>query len=236
MMASMDRIRQYFPEFDENRIAQLSQLKDKVLEWNEKLNLISRPDAENLEERHLLSSLAIARFRKFPKGSRVMDVGTGGGFPGLPLAIVFPECKFLLVDSIGKKIAAVADMAQSLGLQNVETAHARVETIHRRFDFVTGRAVKALPEFLSWIIPHLKSGSEQGVHKGVIYLKGGDFHEECEPIGIKPDAIQSLFELYPDCPFFESKSVLHFSADTLLQSVFAKKILQEAQSRLPRKR
>lgn len=212
----MELIRKYFPEFSEQQFEQLAQLHELVLEWNAKLNLVSRSDAENLEERHFLSSLSIAKLVQFPAGSRIMDVGTGGGFPGLPLAIAFPECHFLLVDSIGKKIAAVADMVERLKLENVVAVQERVETINQKFDFITGRAVKALPQFMSWVKPRLKTGQERGVKKGVLYLKGGDLSDEIRELRTKPVKRIKLTQYYPGHEFFDTKYVLHFAADDLL--------------------
>ncbi len=220
---NMEFIQKYFPDFTTEQLALYSRLHDLVLEWNTKLNLVSKSDAENLEERHLLSSLAIAKMVQFPKGSRIMDVGTGGGFPGLPLAIAFPECHFLLVDSIGKKIAAVADMVEKLGLENVVAVQERVETINQKFDFITGRAVKPLPLFMSWVKPRLKTGQEGGFKKGVIYLKGGDLSEEIKALRVKPYRKISLTSYYPEHEFFETKHVLHFAADDLLPKPRKKK-------------
>ncbi len=231
----MQFIPKYFSELSSDQQQQLADLHSLLLEWNEKLNLVSRPDAENLEERHLLSSLAIAKFIQFPKGSRIMDVGTGGGLPGLPLAILYPECEFLLVDSIAKKIAAVNDMAERLGLKNVKAIQARAETIPQKFDFVTGRAVKALPLFMSWVIPSLKTGSENGVEKGVIYLKGGDLSDEFKALGAQPTAKASILDYYPGHDFFDTKYVLHFSAQSLLNTSLGKSLVKPSKSNSKKK-
>lgn len=223
----MQFIPTYFDHLSELQLSKLEALHGYLLEWNEKLNLVSRQDAENLEERHLLSSLAIAKYIQFPKGSRIMDVGTGGGLPGLPLAILFPECEFLLVDSIAKKIAAVNDMVSKLELDNVTAVQARVETLPNKFDFVTGRAVKALPLFMSWVIPKLKTGSEKGVKKGVIYLKGGELKGEFDELGTSPSSQVSLLDYYPGHAFFDTKYVLHFPTESLQATPLGKSLIKQ---------
>jgi len=221
-LLTMDLIRQYFPDFTDEQIALFARLQDEVRSWNDKLNLVSDADAEKLEERHLLSSLSVLKLVEFPRNSRIMDVGTGGGFPGLPLAIARPDCQFLLVDSIGKKIAAVNEMVEALGLENVQAIQTRVETIDRKFDFITGRAVKALPTFMGWVTPRLKSGQEHGIKKGVVYIKGGELDEEIAALGVPPIKTGDLLEYYPELPFYETKKVLHFAADALIEKLMPK--------------
>jgi len=218
----MELICRYFPEFTEEQIARFVRLQDEVRGWNDKLNLVSDADAEKLEERHLLSSLSVLKLVEFPQNSRIMDVGTGGGFPGLPLAIARPDCQFLLVDSIGKKIAAVKAMVEALGLENVQAMQTRVETIERKFDFITGRAVKALPTFMGWVTPRLKSGQEHGIKKGVVYIKGGELDEEIAALGVTPVKTGELLSFYPELPFYETKKVLHFAADELIAKLMPK--------------
>jgi 16S rRNA (guanine527-N7)-methyltransferase len=171
------------PEAARPRLAELAVLQR---EWNEKLNLVSRTDIENLERRHLAPSLAPLKFLQLAPGATVLDVGTGGGLPGLPLAICYPQAKFLLVDSIGKKIRAVTDMIQRLGLTNVEARPVRAETLTGHFDFVLGRAVTALPLFVSWIKPRLRPGAQHSLANGVLIWKGGDLSAEFADLGVEP--------------------------------------------------
>lgn len=174
-----DNLKLAFPELNDIQWAQFILWAELLREWNGKINLISRRDIEFLESRHLAHSLFFIRHSKIPTGARVLDVGTGGGLPGLPLAILFPDADFLLIDSVGKKLTAVRDLAEKLGLPNIETKQCRVEEIHReRFHFVLGRAVTSLDQFLPWVWPLIsrKTANENGGE--VFYWKGGNWKEE----------------------------------------------------------
>ncbi len=211
----MDFVPKYFPEFSEKQMKQLDQLLACVREWNGKINLISRKDTEHIEEHHILHSLGIVKAVKFPAGSRVMDVGTGGGFPGLVLAIVYPDCQFTLVDSIGKKIMAVKDMAQQIGLKHVTARQCRAEEVNGSFDFITGRAVTRLPEFIGWVRRKISPGTKEGISRGIVYLKGpNDIRKELEAMQVKPVSCHILSEFF-DEPFFAEKAVVHLASDTL---------------------
>lgn len=182
---------------------------EKLAEWNEKINLISRTDIENIPRRHILHSLAIAKVMQFEPNTRVLDVGTGGGFPGIPLAILFPDCKFHLVDAIGKKIMVVQDLIKQLGIENATAAHERADKVKGQFDFVVARAVTQLPKFMNWIRKKVKRSCINPLPNGVLYLKGGDLTEEFEGIKEDPEAhpIEHLFET-PD-PMWDEKYVIH---------------------------
>jgi len=171
-------INRYFPELSAAQERQFEQLEPLYREWNERINLVSRKDIDALAERHILHSLAIAKFHRFAPDTAILDVGTGGGFPGIPLAIFFPECRFTLVDAIGKKIKAVQAVADAVGLKNVTAIHTRCESMQQAFDFVVSRAVTDLPTFVGWVWRLIKVGANQGLPNGIIYLKGGDLQEE----------------------------------------------------------
>lgn len=182
-----------------------------IREWNEKINLISRKDIEYLEQRHLAHCLAITNHLKLMHGTRVMDVGTGGGFPGLIMAICYPQAHFTLIDSIGKKITVVQDLIGQLNLKNVEARQCRAESVNKQFDFITGRAVKNLPEYFSWIKSNLRKGQRNSIPNGVLYWKGGELEPELEAIGIRPRLTVDL-EKELGGEYFMQKYILHFDA------------------------
>lgn len=170
----MELIRKYFPDLSTTQVQQFAALEVLYPEWNSKINLISRKDIENLEEHHLLHSLAIAKVLTFRAGTEILDVGTGGGFPGIPLAILFPECKFTLIDSIGKKVRVAQDVAEKIGLQNTECIQERAEDEKRKFDFVVSRAVMPLPELVKLVRKNVHHEHRNAVPNGLIVLKGGN--------------------------------------------------------------
>jgi 16S rRNA (guanine527-N7)-methyltransferase len=203
----MDIILKYFPNLTEEQIELFQKLEPLYADWNSKINVISRKDFGEFYERHVLHSLGIAKFTKFVGGTKVLDVGTGGGFPGIPLAIMFPEVSFHLVDSIGKKIKVVSSVADSLGLKNVRVEQIRAEQLTEKYDFVVSRAVTQLPEFVSWIRKNISRKAINALPNGIIYLKGGDLSQEIKPFR-KSVFVQDLSE-YFDEEYFETKKVLH---------------------------
>lgn len=184
----MEILLKYFDEFNDNQLEQFRALQDLYTEWNQKINIISRKDIESLYERHILHSLAIAACVNFNKGAEVIDIGTGGGFPGIPLAIFFPEAEFLLSDSIGKKLKVVDAIAAAIGLKNVQTRHGRSEEIKdRKFDFAVSRAVAPLKDLWRWGKPLIRNGhASEEYGNGLICLKGGDLAQEFAESGVKP--------------------------------------------------
>lgn len=203
----MDIILKYFPDLSEKQIELFKQLEPLYADWNSQINVISRKDFSEFYERHVLHSLGIAKFTKFVSQTKVLDVGTGGGFPGIPLAILFPDVKFHLVDSIGKKIKVVNGVVGSLGLKNVRSEQIRAEQLKEKYDFVISRAVTRLPEFVPWIRKNISRKSFNALPNGVIYLKGGDLTEEIKPFG-RNVFVQDLEEYFEE-EFFETKKVLH---------------------------
>jgi len=205
----VERISHYFPTLSTLQVAQFSKLLNLYTIWNNQINVISRKDLDNFYERHVLHSLGIAKVYSFEPGTTVLDVGTGGGFPGIPLAILFPETTFVLVDSIGKKIKVVNEVASALGLTNVQAHHLRAEQVKGTFDFVISRAVTAMPVFVEWVKNKIKKGkASDGFSNGILYLKGGDLTEEFK-------GLPGKFKEYPlsnyfSEDFFETKKVIHW--------------------------
>jgi len=199
----------YLPEITPGKEAILKEFKSRFLEWNEKINLISRKDTESFEVRHVLHSLAIAKFIRFDAGARVLDLGTGGGFPGIPLAIFFPEVSFTLIDSIDKKTKAVKDIVESIGLQNVRVVRGRAEELHEEFDYVVSRAVAPMNDLVRWTRNQLKPGQKGSLPNGWVVLKGGDLKEELVEFR-KEVELQRLREWWKD-EFFETKVLVYLA-------------------------
>lgn len=206
-MITVDIIFRYFPQVTEVQQKQFAQLFDLYREWNDKINVVSRKDIDNLYVNHVLHSLGIARVNSFLPGSRVLDVGTGGGFPGIPLAILFPETQFHLVDSIGKKITVVRAVSEGVGLKNVKAEKIRAEEIKGEYEFVVSRAVTRLKEFYGWIHRKVKKESIHELKNGILYLKGGDLQEELAEAR-KAYTLYNLSDYFTE-EFFETKKVVH---------------------------
>lgn len=208
---SWDLLFKWFPSLPKETWAQLREYTDLLREWNAKINLVSRKDMERLETKHLAHCLTITNFLRLMPKAQVLDVGTGGGLPGIPLAICYPQAKFTLMDSIGKKVMVVEDMVHRLGLKNVEIRRGRVEEMpkKRSFDFVIGRAVTALPTFFGWVNNKIRKGSRNSPANGILYLKGGDYSEELKSSGLHPAKIWKLDEIIPQAELGE-KYLIHF--------------------------
>ncbi|MFZ4401228.1 MAG: 16S rRNA (guanine(527)-N(7))-methyltransferase RsmG [Bacteroidales bacterium] len=200
-------IKKYFPEISSEQLLMFEKLIPLYTEWNSKINVISRKDIENLAINHILHSLAIAKIIRFRKGSSVLDVGTGGGLPGIPLAILFPEVNFHLIDCIGKKITVVEAIVSELGLINVSAQKIRAEELHESFDFIISRAVTKLPEFFEWVNNKISKKQINERLNGIIYLKGGDLTEELSGISRK----HKVFEIkdFFEEEYFETKKVVY---------------------------
>lgn len=210
----MQSLQAHFPEIPPDTWAKLEAWAGLMREWNEKINLISRKDIERLEEKHLAHCLVITRVLKLMAGARVIDVGTGGGLPGLVMAICYPQAHCTLVDSVGKKIKVCEDIARQLELDNVEVRHQRAEEIHREFDFITGRAVKELPQFVSWVRQLGRRGKKHSLENGLLYWKGGEYEQEVAALRIKPRHVWPINDFLPG-EEFAGKYLLHFLAQDL---------------------
>ncbi|UAB76008.1 MULTISPECIES: 16S rRNA (guanine(527)-N(7))-methyltransferase RsmG [Mesoflavibacter] len=202
----MELILKYFPDLTEKQIAQFEALEDLYKDWNLKINVVSRKDIDELYLRHVLHSLAIAKVINFKDGSSLMDVGTGGGFPGIPLAILFPNCQFHLVDSINKKLNVVREVMAGLELENVKVTHTRVEEINETYDFIISRAVAAMPTFVHWVKGKIAKPQNNDLKNGIIYLKGGDLTEELKDY--QTTTIYNISDFFEE-DFFETKKVVH---------------------------
>lgn len=202
----MEEILKQFPNLTENQVLQFQKLQSLYQDWNAKINVISRKDIDELYTRHVLHSLGIAKIIEFRPGSKIMDVGTGGGFPGIPLAILFPEVDFYLIDIIAKKIKVVNEVAIGLGLKNVKAEQKRAELVRQEFDFIVSRAVTNMPDFVKWVDDKVAKKQNHELANGILYLKGGDLTEELKDF---PKATQyNLFDFFSD-EFFETKKVVH---------------------------
>lgn len=202
----MKEIIKHFPDLTETQLYQFEKIADLYKDWNQKINVVSRKDIDEIYVRHVLHSLAIAKIQPFLPQTQILDVGTGGGFPGIPLAILFPECQFTLVDSIGKKIKVVNEVVEGLQLTNVTTINERVEQVNQQFDFIVSRAVAAMPTFTHWVKGKISSTSKHDRRNGILYLKGGDLTEELA--SYTTAEIFNLEELFNDS-FFETKKLVY---------------------------
>lgn len=205
----MHIIEKYFGDLTPKQSEQFKQLKDLYTEWNDKVNVISRKDIDQLYERHVLHSLGIAAVCQFKEGTRILDIGTGGGFPGIPLAIMFPEASFHCVDSIGKKIKVVQGIAEALGLENLKAEHARAENIKTQYDFIVSRAVTRMARFMPWTHGKIYKQSFNDLPNGILYLKGGDLDEELSELSKRKKVhIYDLKDCFEE-EFFDTKKVVH---------------------------
>jgi len=206
-MSDISLITKYFPSLTEKQLQQFGQLQELYGFWNSQINVVSRQDIENLYEKHVLHSLGIAKVMKFKSGTEILDVGTGGGFPGIPLAILFPDSQFHLVDSIGKKIKVVTEVSQAIGLKNLTSQHERAENVANDYDFIVSRAVTRLKPFYGWIKDKVTQNQFNDLRNGILYLKGGDLSEELEEFGGKHEQY-NLAEYFTE-DFFETKKVVY---------------------------
>ena len=211
----MELILKYFPNLSDVQQQQFAELYDLYCEWNAKINVVSRKDIYELYLRHILHSLGIAKVLEFKNNTKILDVGTGGGFPGIPLAILYPNCSFHLVDSINKKITVVKAVSEAIGLQNIKATHSRVEAINDTFDFIVSRAVTSMPSFVTWVKGKVNKKSVHDLKNGILYLKGGDLTEELEIF--EKATIYNLSDYFEE-DFFDTKKVVHLPIKNRLKS------------------
>jgi 16S rRNA (guanine527-N7)-methyltransferase len=204
----MEEILKYFPDLTSQQIDQFEKLEELYQDWNAKINVISRKDIDELYVKHVLHSLAIAKVQAFEPNTYILDVGTGGGFPGIPLAILFPQTRFYLIDVIGKKIKVVQAVAEALGLKNVKAEQIRAENVKGDFDFIVSRAVTNMPDFVAWIKNKIKKQSKHELKNGILYLKGGDLSEELKDF---PIAVEYPIADFFENDFFETKKVVYLT-------------------------
>ena len=202
----MEEILKQFPNLTDNQVQQFDKLQFLYEDWNAKINVISRKDIDELYTRHVLHSLGIAKILEFKSGSKIMDVGTGGGFPAIPLAILFPEANFYAIDIIAKKIKVVNEVIKALGLKNIKAEQKRAEIVTHDFDFIVSRAVTNMPDFVNWVKGKLKSKSKHDLENGILYLKGGDLSEELKDF---PKSKEYNLSDYFSNEFFETKKVVY---------------------------
>lgn len=202
----MQLLQYYFNDLTPTQVTQFQQLEDLYKDWNSKINVVSRKDIDELYLKHVLHSLGIAKVISFKSKAKILDVGTGGGFPGIPLAILFPESQFHLVDSIGKKLKVVEGVIEALSLKNVKTTHGRAEDVKGEFDFIVSRAVTAMPIFAGWVKNKIAKKQNHDIKNGILYLKGGDLTEELQVF--RTTTIYNLSDYFKE-EFFETKKVVH---------------------------
>lgn len=227
-------VEKHFPEIELPQLRKLQAYGEALLDWNTRVNLISRKDSEHFVEHHLLHALAIKKFIHFPPGSRILDVGTGGGLPGIPLAILHPNAQFTLVDSLEKKINVLKSITLQLKLKNVLLRRTRIEEVKKDYDWVLGRAVTSLPVFVDWIRDRVRQSYVEDVHHGLIYLKGSLYQEECKTMGIEPDRVLEIHDWIP-IDYYKEKYVLFFERETLSRAKKPFKPKPKGKKRAPKK-
>jgi len=203
----MNKVLSYFPGLTPEQIDKFKGLYDAYHYWNKKINVISRKDFQNFYLHHVLHSLAICKIADFNPGTKILDIGTGGGFPGIPLAIVYPECHFVLLDSIRKKLKVIEAISEEMELTNIETVHARAENYNEKFDFITSRAVTQFPKFINWVKNNISETNENSMNNGIFYLKGGDFEEEIKKYKDKIQ-IYHIYDFFKE-DFFKTKKIIY---------------------------